>query len=186
MQKLMYILFFFLFSTQVYAQGDSCKVIQVLGKQYSDTTSLNSSYQEKGIVLVQNGIYDFKIDGKNYYAYRILAINGDTISLAWAMQRWISVKTTVDKINKVMLPLLENGELQRSKLEMSKRKYTFSIVCRSLYKHTISKVCENDECSIYIRAYLYLTANEGWKPVYEFDGITYMRDGTARRELYRR
>ena len=173
----------FLFVGKAYSQGDSCKVIQVIMKSYSDTSALNTFYQKKGIFLVQNGIYDFKIKGKNYFKYRIFDIKGDTISLAWATENTPLKKITVDEIDKVVFPSLNNGVTGFPNPTMSRKKYSFKITCRIPYKHTISKLCENDDCSIYKEAYLYMTSGYGWKPIYEIDGKTYMLDRYVIHEL---
>jgi len=173
----------FLFIGKVYSQGDSCKVIQILEKTYSDTSGLNTFYQKKGIFLVQNGIYDFNIHGKNYFKYRIFEIKGDTISLAWATENTPLVKISIDQIDKVVFPSLNNGVTGFPHPNMSRKKYTFKVVCRIPYKHTISKLCENDDCSQYKEAYLYMTSGYGWKPVYKIDGKTYMLDVNVIHEL---
>lgn len=183
MKKTLLVLLTFLFIGSLHSQHDSCKVIQILGKEQSDTSGINSFYQKKGIFLVQNGIYDFKINGKSYFKHRIVKIEGDTISLAWATEDTPLIHITVEEIEKVIFPSLNNGVTGFPHPYMSERKYTFQIVCRQPYKNEILKLCENDDCSKFNEAYLYMTSGFGWKPVYKKDGKTYMLDVNVIHEL---
>ena len=176
MKRILIAIFALIISGSLYAQEDSCLVVRILSEELSDTSGLTEFYNPRGMYLLQNGIYNFKVNGKSYNHHRIVSINGDSIQIAWAMDTEPLIKFHVNEIDKLVFPSLDNGVSGFPHPTLTRKKYNFQVVSHKPYKLTLAKICEDDDCQKYFEAYLFMTSGYGWKPIYKQNGETYMLD----------
>lgn len=171
----LFLIIFIAFTGFSFSQSDSGYVCLVYKKDFKELDSLKYYFQPHGLILKQNAIYNFKINGNKYYNYRILNIRKDSISIAFTTDSISEITFSLNEIDRLFFESRNNNMVGRGH-KFKSSKYNFKIVKDVDYLVPGKKVCENKDCSKWYNAQLYMTAGFGWKPIYYENGKYYLLD----------
>jgi len=138
---------------------------------------------DKGIYLIKNGIYNFKIGGKKYPLHRIVDITNDSLFITWTTDSLTAHKFSISEIEKVIFPSLNNGVTGFPHPTMSSKKFDIKVVELEDNSFNKSKVCFNESCDDYVDAFLYIVHGYSPKYIYKEKGEYHMQDGSVNIKL---
>jgi Sec7-like guanine-nucleotide exchange factor len=168
---------------QEHASMDSCFVISFVKKK-SEQQPLNTTFNPNGMILLPNGVYDFRINGENAPFCKILTIKKDAFTISYPMY----AKNKILVYDTLEIPVAyKNLSLAVSSLHEGARGLD-EVMSSSRYKIEIlklpvlgkcfiesPKVCDNRDCLHPLPANNYLTQWE-WKTVYVENNVVYLLD----------
>lgn len=173
-----------LLSTLTFSQTGNCWCIKVKKKNIPDSNSLTPYFHPNGIYLVENGIYNFKINGKEYFMHRINDIKKDSLTIVFGADKEPKFTFSVAKIEKLTFYSLDNGRVGFPHNHFKPSKFDFETVqTEKICKVEKAKVFIDRDRLEYIEGYQYMTAGYGWKPVYKENGKTHLLDKSTIHEI---
>jgi hypothetical protein len=178
MKRLITIIFITLLISSAFGQNDkpTCYALRVANKKYlSDTLLLQPKLYLQGFYVVKNGVYDLKVNDKEYYYQRILKITKDSIYAAYVFDTIPTLKfSNNDKISIYLTTCYDGrcGFPVYTKIE--KKKYEFKILeTKDYFSFKALEVCSNKDCEFKYLGFQYLTGS-GLVLIYRKDGEDYV------------
>jgi len=177
MRKIYKLIILLLAFSDVSAQTENCLSILVKKKGYTDIKTLTEFYNPNGLYLLQDGIYNFKINGKKYEMYRIVNISKDSLTIVFGTEDQPLKTFPITLLEKLTFYSLDNGRVGFPHNSTSSDNYEFVPIqnppaCR-IEK---VKIYKDKTKTDFIEGYNYLTDGYGWKPVYKENGKTLLLD----------
>jgi len=171
-------------SIQTFSQTENCWSIKVEKKDISDTNLLSEYFNAKGLYLVENGIYNFKINGTKYFMHRIVSIKMDSLTIVFGADLEPEFTFPVNAIEKLTFYSLDNGRVGFPHNILKPNKFDFETVqTENICAIKKAKIYIDRERKEYIEGYQYMTAGYGWKPVYKENGKTHLLDKSIIHEI---
>ncbi len=146
--------------------------------------SLSPYFHPNGIYLVENGIYNFKINGKKYHMHRIINVREDSLTIVFGADQEPKFSFPINAIEKLTFYSLDNGRVGFPHNILKPNKFKFETVkSENICRVEKAKIYLDRDKKEYIEGYQYMTAGFGWKPVYKENGKTYLLDKSIIHEI---
>ena len=149
----------FMCAADVRGSSDSCFALRVARRDASDTLVLNEGFHSKGLLLLIDGVYNFRVRGKDYPMHRILEITRDSIRIGFCTDSLATISFAPSEIDHLLFYSLDNGVTGFPHIRLKPSKFAFEIIEHSApCSIPRSKVCSDRDCLVSVDGYHYLTA----------------------------
>ena len=162
--------------------SSACYALQALQKgNTKDSVDLNPFINYWGALIIKNGVYDFNIDGKKYWTYKVDSITSTNIYISKLSDSTKTFSFNLKNFIELVVTPLNNGRVGSFREFMSSDEYTFRIISNSRFCMMPEKtVCIDNDCkNTTISKYRFMIAGSKGKPIFYHKNKWYMRDQTV-------